>query len=136
MITHEIEFRTRYVETDQMGYIHHSNFVQYYEMGRTELMREHGLVYREIEELGMLMPVLEVNIQYKIPALYDELLRLRTRMEQLPTVKIRFDYETFNPAGQLLNLGHITLVLVDAKTRRPMRAPEPFLEKIRHHFPV
>jgi len=119
-----------------MGYIHHSNFVQYYEMGRTELMREHGLVYREIEELGMLMPVLEVNIQYKIPALYDELLRLRTRMEQLPTVKIRFDYETFNPAGQLLNLGHITLVLVDAKTRRPMRAPEPFLEKIRHHFPV
>lgn len=120
--------RVRYKETDQMGVVHHSNYVNYYEVARTEMMREHGISYREMEQRGVMLPVREVTMNYIKPALYDDLLTIKIRMPEKPGVKLTFEHEVYNEAGELLNTGRVVLVFVDAVTRKPRRAPQWFLE--------
>src|SRR5437870_12594131 len=81
-------FRVRYAETDAMGIAHHSSFVVWMEMGRTEFMRAHGFTYRELEAMGVMMPVLELNMRYKQPAYYDDELRVTTWVEELSRVRL------------------------------------------------
>lgn len=113
MITeHEIQFRVRYCETDAMGYLHHGNFVNYYEMGRTELLRAQGGNYREIEESGLFLVVVKLVCKYHSPARFDDLLTLRTRVELASAVKIEHSYELFRD-GQLLATATSVLACVD-----------------------
>lgn len=83
----------RYAETDMMGIVYHANYLPWLEIGRTQLLRERGLPYKEIEAKGLLLPVLEVNVKYKRPAKYDDTLTIVTRMPEKPFVKIRMEYE-------------------------------------------
>ena len=123
--------RTRYAETDQMGVVYYGNYPQYLEIGRVEWLRAIGLTYKEMEAEGIMMPVVSLQIQYKKPALYDELITIRTKLQDLPSTKIEFDYEILNEKGELLSTANTILVFVDAKTFRPVRCPEKVLDLIR-----
>ena len=123
--------RTRYAETDQMGVVYYGNYPQYLELGRVEWLRAIGLTYKEMEAEGIMMPVVSLQIQYKKPALYDELITIRTKLKDLPSTKIEFDYEILNEKGELLSMANTILVFVDAKTFRPIRCPEKVLDLIR-----
>ncbi len=128
MSDYEVKIRVRYKETDRMGVVHHSNYVNYCEVARTEFMRARGLSYREMEERGIMLPVREVSMRYMASAYYDDLLTVRIRIADRPGVRLRFEHEIFNEAGVLLNTGFVELVFVDAFTRRPMRAPQWVME--------
>lgn len=123
--------RTRYAETDQMGVVYYGNYPQYLEIGRVEWLRAIGLTYKEMEAEGIMMPVVSLQIQYKKPALYDELITIRTKLKDLPSTKIEFDYEILNEKGELLSTANTVLVFVDAKTFRPVRCPEKVLKLIK-----
>ena len=134
MYIFETSIRVRYGETDQMGYVYYGNYPLYYEVGRTEMLRSVNLSYRAMEEEGILLPVRSLNIKYIEPAHYDDLLRLRVILKDLPTAKIHFYYEIYNEQNKLLNKGETVLVFVDAKTRRPRRAPEALLKGLEKYF--
>ncbi|WP_315037086.1 thioesterase family protein [Capnocytophaga sputigena] len=122
--------RTRYAETDQMGVVYYGNYPQYLELGRVEWLRSIGFTYKAMEEEGVMMPVVSLQIQYKKPALYDELITIHTKLKELPSTKIEFDYEILNERGELLSTANTILVFVDAKTFRPVRCPEKVLKLI------
>jgi len=134
MITKDIPIRVRYYETDSMGVVHHANFVKYYEVARTEMLRHFGTTYREMEERGVMLPVLEVVSKYISPAYDDDLLTVRVTLAELPKVRIRFDYEIFRENGELINTGHALLAFVSAESRRPCRVPEYFLDILCRNF--
>src|SRR4029079_6263659 len=96
------EVRVRYGETDQMGYLYYGYYALYYEVGRAEAIRQLGFTYRELEEMGVMMPVVELNAKYLRPALYDNLITVKTILKQLPDgPKIQFHSELYNEEGQL-----------------------------------
>ena len=124
----EVKVRVRYKETDQMGVVHHSNYVNYYEVARTEMMRERGISYKEMEQRGVMLPVREVNMKYISPAYYDDVLTIKPHIPEKPGVKLTFTHEIYNEAGVLVNTGSVVLVFVDAVSRKPIRAPKWFME--------
>lgn len=128
MFEHRTTIRTRYSEVDRMGYVYYGNYATYFEVGRVEAMRELGISYAELEEAGIMMPVLRYEIDYKKPALYDELLTIITRVKEVPRSRMNFEYETWNAKGELLNTAMTQLVFVDSKTMRPQRAPKVVLD--------
>lgn len=134
MFLSETKIRVRYSETDKMEYVYYGNYPQYYEIGRVEAMRSLGCSYRSIEEEGIMMPVLNMNIEYVNPAHYDDYLTIKTYIRNLPTARIVFDYEIYDEAGLLLNKGSTTLVFVDKTTRKPRRCPEKLLELLKDEF--
>ncbi|WP_164112901.1 MULTISPECIES: acyl-CoA thioesterase [Sphingobacterium] len=134
MFTYEHQLRVRYAETDQMGYVYYGNYAAFYEVARTEMLRQTGMSYKELEEMGVMMPVLEMYTKYLQPVKYDELITIRTIIRERPSIRITFEYEIFNEAGTLLNTGMTQLVFVDMKKNRPCRAPEVFMEKIDAYF--
>jgi acyl-CoA thioester hydrolase len=113
---HEIAIRVRYCETDAMGYLHHANFVNYYEIGRTELLRAQGGDYRAIEESGLFLVVVKLECRYHAPARYDDLLTLKTRVEKVSAVKIEHSYQLYRGA-QLLATASSVLACVDREGR-------------------
>ena len=134
MLIHETKIRVRYGETDKMGYAYYGIYPQYFEVGRTELIRQYGLSYKSMEDEGIMLPVLDLNINYLKPAFYDDLLTVKTIVAKKPLVRIEFEYEVFNQNKELLTQGHTTLVFIDAKTRKPRKAPKYFLDKIEDFF--
>lgn len=130
MIIDEIQIRVRYGETDQMGVVYHGNYALYLEMGRVEWLRKLNISYKEMEEEGINLPVVSLNINYKKPASYDEVINIKTQLKKIPTSKVEFDYEITNEAGEILTTASTTLVFIDAKTKRPVRAPQYFLDAL------
>lgn len=130
IITRDVPIRVRYNETDQMGIVHHSNYIFYFEIGRTELMRSLGTSYKEMEERGALLVVRDVQLHYIAPAYYDEIITVRVSIPELPTVKVTFDIEIFNEAGDLIHKGYVVLACVDKETRRPKRCPQWFVDTL------
>ena len=106
MITHDTKIRVWYKHTDQMGFVHHSNYICYYEEARSDLMRSMGLSYADMERKGIIMPILEVQSVYKRPAFFDDCLTVRILLREMPTARIRFEYEVYNSQGELLKHGH------------------------------
>jgi acyl-CoA thioester hydrolase len=134
MICSVTNIRVRYSETDKMGYLHHANYLNYFEVGRTETLRNMGLTYREMEEDGILLPVLSVNINYKAPAYYDDILTVKTYLKKIPGVKVLFEYEILNDNSEIICTGDSTLVFIDANSRRPRKPPAYFMEKCSAEF--
>ena len=123
----ETKIRVRYSETDKMGYVYYGNYAQYYEIGRAELMRKMGFPYRKLEDQGIFLPIVSLKVKYIKPALYDDMLTIKTYLKEKPAAKIKFDYEIYNEQGELINKGDTTLVFVDYKTKKPRKAPREFL---------
>ena len=119
---HDIPIRVRYAETDRMGLLHHANYFIYFEMGRTELLRERGFSYRDIEDAGHLLVIIDIGCKFKKPARYDDLLTLRTIVKRVTFVKIEHRYELYRD-GELLAEGHSVLACVDWEGK-PQRLPE------------
>ena len=119
---HELAIRVRYAETDRMGLLHHANYFVYFEMGRTELLRQRGLTYREVEDSGHLLVIVDIGCKFKRPAFYDDLLTLKTSVAKVTHVKIIHHYQLFRD-GLLLAEGHSTLACVD-REGKPQPLPE------------
>ncbi len=134
MLEKEFKIRVRYKDTDAMGVVHHSNYVNFYESARTELLREMGTTYRLLEESGVMLPVKTVAMEFFVPARYDDLLTVRIILRELPAAKMTFDHEIYNEAGELVNKGTVVLAYMSAETRRAVRAPGWFLDIFRPHF--
>lgn len=127
----EISFHVRYAETDQMGYVYYGNYAQYLEMGRVAWLRSLGVSYRTMEKRGVMLPVVSMQIDFKKPALYDDLITVRSKLKKIPSVKIEFDYEIFNEANELLVTANTVLAFLDMKTKRPVMCPDYVLEKFK-----
>ena len=134
MYSFETKLRVRYGETDQMGFVYYGVYAQYYEVGRVELLRSLGVSYKEIEVMGFALPVVNLNINYKKPALYDDKLTIKTTIKAMPSVKIIFDYETFNEHGDLLNTGEVVLVFVNKETGKPCFTPEMIMNRFKERL--
>lgn len=122
MVSGEIAIRVRYAETDRMGLLHHANYLVYFEQGRTELLRDQGLAYKDLEDQGFLLVLTKVQVRYRRPARYDELLTLRTIVQRTSMVKIEHRYELLRD-GELLAEGETTLGCID-RDGRPQILPE------------
>ena len=134
MYVNEITIRVRYAETDQMGYVYYGHYAVYFEVARVEMLRSLGFSYKILEEEGIILPVLKYSIKYIRPAFYDDLLRIKTTIKQLPVARIQFDYETFNEKDELLNIAETTLVFVNKNTNRPGAPPADLLEAMKIFF--
>jgi acyl-CoA thioester hydrolase len=132
LLRHELHLRSRYSETDQMGHVYHGNYLQYFEVARTEMIREHGMTYAELESKGFMLPIVHAAIDFKEPLLYDEPFVVQTYIFNEPGVKLDTWYKMTNADGDRLKaVGHVILVFMDATTRRPVRAPQYFVDGLK-----
>ena len=134
MYCHEIQLRVRYADTDQMGYVYYGNYAAYYEVARVESFRHLGYAYRELEAAGVMMPVLELKINYLLPAKYDDLLTIKVTIPELPKAKIKYLYEVRNEEGTLLNQGETSLVFINMNSGKPVRMPEVMSKLLSPYF--
>jgi acyl-CoA thioester hydrolase len=116
----------RYGETDQMGIVHHSNYLRYFEVARLEWLSQLGISYNQIEKEGIHMPVISVSIDYKHPARFEDSLKIKITLKEPPQVKMTFDYEVFNQANKLVCSASTTLAFLKVSSGRPIRCPENF----------
>lgn len=124
------KLRVRYAETDQMGIVYHGNYAQYLEQGRTEWLRELGLSYKWMEENSVQLPVVSLQIDYKLPARYDDVICITTTLKKIPTVRICFEYQIHNQNDVLLVTASTDLVFINSDTKKLMKAPEFLLGKL------
>ncbi|MEP3836682.1 MAG: thioesterase family protein [Algibacter sp.] len=126
----KIQIRVRYGETDQMGVVYHGNYALYLEMGRIEWLRKLGVSYKSMEENGIMLPVVSLNVNYKKSAGYDDVINVKTQLKNLTNVKIEFEYEITNEKGEILTTASTILVFVDMKSGRPTKVPQYILDLI------
>ena len=127
MIQHEVQIRVRYAETDQMQFVYYGNYAAYFEVARVELLRKMGLSYKAIEDMGIWMPVMNFQIDYHLPARYDDVLDIHVEVREMPSSRMVFHYQTLCE-GNLINTAQTTLVFVDQQTNRPVRCPQALKE--------
>ena len=127
MREHTVELRVRYDEVDPMGFVHHSNYLRYLEIGRTELLRASGGCYREMEEAGHLVVVVRVDCRYRSPAKYDDLIRITTRIEKVTAGKIIHEYSIMRDETKLVE-ATVTLAVID-RNGRHQRVPESLIDQ-------
>lgn len=124
MYTTETTVRVNYSMTDKMGYVFFGNYPTFYDIGRTELLRELGMSTARLEKMGIMLPVRKIESDYLHPALYDELLTIRTTLKKISPLRLDFQFEIFNSEKIRLNLGHLQLIFVDSQTRSPRRSED------------
>ena len=124
----------RYYETDQMGIVHHSNYIRYFECGRMAMLTEVGLPMHKIEESGIMMPITAVDCKYRTPAKLGDTLRIVTYIKDIPKARLTVNTEIYNQHDQLLSEGSVTMGFIDAVTRRPMRCPKILLDIFNEHI--
>ncbi len=134
MLTNRSQIRVRYAETDMMGIAYHANYLPWLEIGRTELLREHGFPYAELERLGYRLPVLEVNIRYTRPALYDDVVVIETTLREKPSVRINLDYRLTR--GDALLATARTMHAFLNHQNEPVRPPPDFMVAVEQWFPL
>jgi acyl-CoA thioester hydrolase len=131
VITHRSEVRVRYADTDKMSIVYNGNYLVYFEIGRTELLRSHGLPYVELERAGYLLPVLEAFAQYKTPAVYDDLLEIEASYQVARAPTIRIEYVIRRPAdGAEIARGYTLHAFVRTGTMKPVRPPQMFFDAL------
>ena len=135
MFTSDNQVRVRYAETDQMSVVYHSNFFLYFEVARAESIRKLGFSYADMEKMGIIMPVVDVHAKFLRPALYDDLLTIKTYLKELPADhKITFHHEVFNEENKLLCVGHISLYFLEKETNKRTIMPEMLRKKLEPYF--
>ncbi|MAO63729.1 MAG: hypothetical protein CL666_01885 [Balneola sp.] len=128
--------RSRYSETDRMGYVYYGRYLEYFEVARTEMIRAFGFSYRELEESGVMLPVIHSEIEYKAPILYDEEMLVKVMVFEKPAVRLQTFYEVTTPASDKVHVfGEVSLCFTDAETRKPCRAPESFVKAMLQQSP-
>ncbi|MEO0066028.1 MAG: hypothetical protein RI983_1354 [Bacteroidota bacterium] len=136
MYEHITTVRVRYAETDQMNIVYYGNYAQYFEVGRAECIRSLGFTYREMEEMGVRMPVVAMETRYLRPARYDDLISIKTILRKLPDAHdITFESEVYNEEGKLLTTGKVTLYFIDNATNKKTGMPAALKETLAPYFP-
>ncbi|HNU77553.1 MAG: thioesterase family protein [Prolixibacteraceae bacterium] len=130
MLIHETKIRVCYGDTDKLGVVYYGTYPRYYEIARTEMLREHGITYKEIEDAGIVWPVRTLHITYLKPAFYDDLLTVRCTVEEQPLVRFKIKTEIFNPGGELINHGEVVLISTNPVTGKAMKTPGWLLDKL------
>ncbi len=134
-ITHATDIRVRYAETDGMRMVYHGNYLIFFEQARTELLRSIGLPYAKIEALGMFVIVIEAYINFRRSALYDDLLHVKAMVKEMPTNKIKIDYEIRrNNETEVIVDGFTIHTFLNAQSNRPARPPKEFIELMQQYF--
>ena len=134
MIKSTSQVTVRYAETDMMGIVYHGSYLPWFEIGRTTLLREHGLPYRQLEQQGYFLPVLEVQVKYHRPALYDDVLTIVTTLADKPSLRICLSYQVLR-GDTLLASGHTLHAFID-RQGKPVRPPAEFSAKMDQLFPT
>ena len=131
MIVSELKIRVLYAHTDKMGIVYYGRYFEYYEAGRNEFLRKLGYPYSHIESQNIFLPVIEAQSTYIAPARYDEEIVLQTILKAIPSVRIKLEYNIYNPERVKLAEGYTIHSFVNASTRKPIRPPADFIELIR-----
>lgn len=134
MIVTETKIRVYYEDTDKMGVVYYGNYARYYEIGRTEMIRDLGFTYKQMEEMNILLPARSLKINYFKSASYDDLLTVRTIVDIIPKVKFPIRTEIYNEQGELINSGETVLAFYNAKTNKPTAAPKFFTDELERIF--
>ena len=128
--THEINIRVRYGETDKMGVVYHANYAQYLEVARVEWLRALGVSYKWMEENGVMLPVISLQLNYKNPARYDDLLTVVVGLKKDPGVKIEFDYLILDEKGKILVEANTVLAFINTDSGKPVKCPDYILKRL------
>lgn len=134
MLKSEVNLEVRYYETDQMGIVHHSNYIRYFECGRAQMLKELNLPMERIEAEGVMTPVVSVECRYKVPAKLGDVLHIMTYVDEVPRAKLAVRSEIFNQDGILLAEGNVVLGFIDSASRRPIRCPKQFVTIFEEHI--
>lgn len=134
MIEYSIHLRPRYGEVDQMGFVYHANYVSYFDTARTEMLRSLGVTNRELESDGVMLPVLNVKVNYKNPAHYDEQLTIKVILKEKPGVKITFHYEVYNEKMELITTASVTLAFMSSSEKKAIRPPSKLVNLINENW--
>lgn len=135
MFTSETQIRVRYAETDQMCVVYHGNYAQYFETARAESIRQLGFTYKDMEAMGIAMPVVELHTKFLRPAHYDELLTVKVILKELPAGhRIEFHHEVYNEKKELITIARIVLYFMDTKTIKKTNMPKQLYEKLEAYF--
>jgi len=128
------QIRVTYADTDKMGYSYYGNYPVYFEVARTEMLRQTGITYKQIEDNGFILPVASLQVKYLKPALYDELLTIKTTLNHDFEKKLNFNYEVYNSNNELITTAETLLIFVNQQTRRPVKAPEFFVNAVTNYL--
>jgi acyl-CoA thioester hydrolase len=135
MFITETKIRIHYALTDQMGVVYHGHYAEFFEIGRVEAFRQIGCLYKDIEAMGVIMPVVELSSRFLRPAKYDDLITVKTFLKELPeNHKVVFYSEIFNEEGELLTTGNVTLYCIEFKTMKRCDMPPGLKEKLSPYF--
>ena len=133
LVEYDFFLRSRYGETDKMGHVYHSRFLEYFEVARTEMIRSYGFLYSNMEEEGIMLPVIDANIEFKSPVYYDEEMIIKVLIFDSPSVRLHTYYQVnAKERNKLCVTGKVTLCFIDEQTRKPCKAPAYFLEYFNH----
>ncbi len=132
-ITRTTKYRVLYADIDMMGVIYYGNYGRLFEMGRTEMIREMGMPYIELEKQGIVMPVFSVESKYRKVLNYDEEITIETTVKEPPAVRMEFFHKIYKESGTLAHEAKVVLVFLDMKTNRPVRAPERLVNLIENY---
>ena len=137
MLTHKTEIRVRYADTDQMQFVYNGKYFEYFEVGRTEMLRDNGLPYSLIESNGFQLPVLEAEAKYLSPAFYDDILIVETIVKEKPALRIRIDYKIYRKdSNNLLAEGFTEHAFINKETKKPARPPKFFIDAMEPFYDV
>ncbi len=126
------DLRSRYAETDKMGYVYYGRYLEYFEVARTEMIRSLGMPYSKLEDEGVMLPVVQTHVDYKAPIYYDELMHIQVYLYSIPTVKLETFYEIYTDRQTEPHaLGKVILCFMKEKNRKPCRAPKQFIEGLK-----
>ncbi len=129
------QLRVRYAETDQMNVVYHGNYAQYFEVGRAESIRHLGFTYKDMEAMGVVMPIVELHTRFLRPAQYDDLLTIKTILKELPLAhRIEFHQEVYNEEDKLLATGRVVLYFISSTTKEKTSMPKELLDKLQTYF--
>ena len=132
LIEFDYTLRSRYGETDKMGYVYYGRYLEYFEVARTEMIRSYGLSYRKMEDEGIMLPVINAELEYKSPVFYDEEIIIKVMVFDIPGVRLQTYYKVIaKERDTLCVLGKVSLCFMDEDTRRPCRAPAYFLDRFK-----
>jgi len=135
MYDHTTTLRVRYAETDQMDIVYYGNYAQYFEVGRAEAIRNLGISYKDMELMGVKMPVVEMHAQFLRPAHYDDLITIKTQLRELPQKhQIEFHHEVYNERKKLLTVGRVVLFFIHIETKKRVPMPPEFISKLASFF--
>jgi acyl-CoA thioester hydrolase len=135
MLINRTEIRVRYADTDQMQFVYNGKYLEYFEVGRTEMLREIGLPYNVLEKEGYQLPVLEAHIKYHRPAFYDDIIIIKSVLKEFPSLKIHIDYELIRKeTNEVIAEGYTIHIFMNQKTKKPVRPPDFFLGTVKRFF--